>query len=90
MIHRPARVPDRQRRSPDNQRKQSLSTQIAALSDRLEATERRQHQLHNATAALAREVGVSIGCVCSHCDESYTLIRAGQMYCPRCGHQQSL
>ncbi|WP_226479590.1 hypothetical protein [Natrinema amylolyticum] len=83
MTPRPARVP-----SP--RRDRQISAELTALSDRLEATERHQRQLENTIAALAREVGLSMGCLCGHCDESYTLIRSGTMYCPRCGHRQSL
>lgn len=80
----------RSTRPPKHQHSHSVSAQLAVFNDRLEATERRQRQLENTMAALGREVGVSIGCPCARCEESYTLIKAGSMYCPRCGHQQSL
>lgn len=83
MTPRSTRVP-RPRREPDP------SDQLAVLADRLEATERRQQQLQNTVAALAREVGVSVGGLCGHCGESHTLIKDGSMYCPRCGHLRSL
>ncbi|PCR89728.1 hypothetical protein CP557_03765 [Natrinema ejinorense] len=83
MTPRPTRVsgPRRDRATP---------VELAVLNDRLEAAERRQRQLQNTVAALGREVGVSVGCLCGHCDESFTLVKAGRMYCPKCGHGQSL
>lgn len=83
MTPRPARV-------PTSRRDRLTAAELAALDDRLEATERRQRQLQNTLAALARETGLSMGCVCGYCDESYTLIKDGTMYCPRCGHRHSL
>ncbi|WP_222918539.1 hypothetical protein [Natrinema sp. SYSU A 869] len=83
MTPRPARVP-----SP--RRDRQISAELAALSDRLEKTERHHRQLQNTVAELAREIGLSMGCLCDRCDESYTFIRNGTMYCPRCGHRQSL
>ncbi|WP_226006779.1 hypothetical protein [Natrinema salinisoli] len=71
-------------------RERDTASQLAALSDRLEAAERRQRQLQNTIAAVGREAGVSVGCLCGHCEESFTLIKAGSMFCPRCGHRRSL
>ncbi|SEP90402.1 hypothetical protein [Natrinema salaciae] len=83
MTPRPARIPN-----PRHDR--TLSAELASFRSRLEAAERRQTQLRNTVAAIGREAGVSVGCPCGHCDESYTLIKDGTMYCPRCGHRQSL
>ena len=83
MIHRPTRRPE-----PVHDR--TVRGQLARLTDRLEVAERRHLQLRNTVSALGREVGVSVGSPCDHCDESYMLIRDGEMYCPRCGHRHSL
>ena len=71
-------------------RRERTTAQLAVLADRLKATEQRQQHLQNTLAGLAREVGVSVGCVCGHCDESHTLIKDGTMYCPRCGYRRSV
>jgi exosome complex RNA-binding protein Csl4 len=63
---------------------------LADLRDRIDAAERRQRRLRNTVAALGREVGVSLGCPCSRCDECYLLVADGRMYCPRCGHLESV
>ncbi|MDF9746957.1 hypothetical protein [Natrinema salsiterrestre] len=83
MTPRPTRV-------SHPRRERDTAVQLAVLSDRLEAAERRQRQLQNTIAAIGREAGVSVGCLCGHCEESYTLIKNGDMYCPRCGHRRSL
>ncbi|ELY64548.1 hypothetical protein [Natrinema versiforme] len=71
-------------------RDRTIPAQLASLSDRLEAAEYQQRQLKNTVAALGSEIGVSVGCPCGRCNESYTLIKAGSMYCPRCGYRESL
>jgi len=68
----------------------ATSAQLAALEQRLEAVERQQRLLRTTVAGFARESGCSLGCQCSRCDESYTLVRDGCMYCPRCGYRESL
>ncbi|WP_254764293.1 hypothetical protein [Natrinema marinum] len=73
--------------SSESKRDRALRAQLAAISERLEATERQQQQLKNTITALGREVGVSVGCPCGRCNESYMLIKQGSMYCPRCGHR---
>ncbi|OAQ52537.1 hypothetical protein HTG_13010 [Natrinema mahii] len=74
----------------ESRRDRAMAAQLAALEERLEAAERQQRLLRTTVAGLAREVGRSLGCQCSRCDESYTLVRDGCMYCPRCGFQESL
>lgn len=74
----------------DPRRDRAMSAQLAALEDRLEAVERQQRLLRTTVAGFAREVGCSLGCQCGRCDESYTLVRDGCMYCPRCGYRESL
>ncbi|MDS0477775.1 hypothetical protein [Natrinema sp. 1APR25-10V2] len=72
--------------NPGLKRDRVLRAQLADLNERLEASEQRHRQLHNTVTALGREVGVSVGSPCGHCNESYMLIKRGCMYCPRCGH----
>ncbi|WP_254524218.1 hypothetical protein [Natrinema caseinilyticum] len=80
----------RQIRFPKTKRERAMSAQLAALNERLEVIERRHCKLQNTVEALGREAGVSVGSPCSHCDESYMLIKNGHMYCPHCGHRRTM
>ncbi len=74
----------------ESRRDRAMAARLATLEERLEAAERQQRLFRTTVAGLAREVGCSLGCQCSRCDGSYTLVRDGCMYCPRCGFRESL
>ena len=75
---------------PGRQQDRSLAARFESLDARLAAAERRQLQLKHTLDALAREAGVTVGCQCSACERSYTLVKNGHMYCPACGANRSL
>lgn len=52
--------------------------------ERLDALEDSLTVLENTLKGLAREVDVSVGCICADCEGAYTLIADGGMYCPAC------
>ncbi|AFO56469.1 MULTISPECIES: hypothetical protein [unclassified Natrinema] len=67
-----------------------MAARLATLEDRLEAAEYQQRLLRTTVAGLAREIGCSLGCQCSRCERSYTFVKDGSMYCPRCGDRDPL
>ncbi|MFU8868606.1 hypothetical protein [Natronococcus sp.] len=68
----------------------AVISRLEATTKRLEAVEDRQRQLERTIAALAREAGLSVGCPCTHCGRSYTLVKSGVVSCPECGYRQTL
>ncbi|ELY86401.1 hypothetical protein [Natrinema altunense] len=74
----------------ESRRDRETAARLATLEDRLEAAERQQRLLRTTVAGLVREVGCSLGCQCSRCEGSYTFVKDGSMYCPRCGDREPL
>lgn len=72
------------------QRYQPTIPDVTELVDRLDAVERQQRQLKRAIDAVARQSGVSIGCPCTRCEQSYLLVADGRLSCPACGYSESL
>nr|WP_238705341.1 hypothetical protein [Natrinema pallidum] len=80
----------RQTDASASRRDRTMAAQVAALENRLEGAEYQQRLLRTTVAGLAREVGCSLGCQCSRCEGSYTFVKDGSMYCPRCGDREPL
>ncbi|WP_394740641.1 hypothetical protein [Natronococcus roseus] len=68
----------------------AVINRLEATTKRLETIENRQRQLERTIAALARETGLSVGCPCTRCSRSFTLVKSGVVYCPECGYRHTL
>jgi hypothetical protein len=64
--------------------KRELAERLVSMEDRLDCME-------TTLAAVAGEIdGVSLSSRCSKCEQSMLIIKDGMLYCPHCGHGNSL
>jgi len=81
-------LPKQRRNEPS--REQRIAAELTRLKRRVSKTEAEQQRLRNTIHGLAREMDVTVGCSCPHCEKSYMIVRNGLMYCPSCSNRLSV
>ncbi|ELZ20351.1 hypothetical protein [Natrinema limicola] len=81
-------LPRQRRNDPTSDRR--VAAELTRLKRKVAKTEAEQRRLRNTIRGLARETDVTLGCSCPHCEQSYMLVRDGQMYCPSCSNRRTV